>query len=270
MSLRDSLAHDRSLWHFIAVHLRRYREAHSLTGQALADVLDCDRSTVSRYESGLLKLTNKHAKIIDREWRTGDMFTSLVALAGASDEGDWFTGLTEYEGRASRIRMWETLYVPGLFQTPDYALATFTGNAVADPQAALERRLARQSAVFDRPNPPHLTAILNWTVLEQAVGPSELMREQLARLVELSEHPYVSIRVLERQDRAHPGLDGSFKIVSTDGRDLAYTEAVTRGRFLTDPLDVEEVAIRYDRIGDIAAPVGHSRALLAAELERYG
>jgi hypothetical protein len=231
--------------------------------------LDCDRSTVSRYESGLLKLTRKHAEIIDREWGTQGMFTSLVALAGASDEGDWFTGLTEYERRASRIRMWETLYVPGLFQTPDYALATFTGNAVADPQAALERRLARQAAVFDRPNPPHLTAILNWTVLAQSVGPPELMREQLARLVELSEHPSVSIRVLERQDRAHPGLDGSFKIVSVDGRDLAYTEAVTRGRFLTDPLDVEEVAIRYDRIGDIAAPVDPSRALLAAELESY-
>ncbi len=269
MSLRDSLTPDRSLWHVIAVHLRRYREAHSLTGQALADILDCDRSTVSRYESGLLKLTRKHAEIIDREWGTQGMFTSLVALAGASDEGDWFTGLTEYERRASRIRMWETLYVPGLFQTPDYALATFTGNAVADPQAALERRLARQAAVFDRPNPPHLTAILNWTVLAQSVGPPELMREQLARLVELSEHPSVSIRVLERQDRAHPGLDGSFKIVSVDGRDLAYTEAVTRGRFLTDPLDVEEVAIRYDRIGDIAAPVDPSRALLAAELENY-
>ncbi|NKZ05482.1 helix-turn-helix domain-containing protein [Actinomadura latina] len=269
MSLRDALNPDRSLWHFIAVHLRRYREAHSLSGQALADILDCDRSTVSRYESGLLKLTRKHAEIIDREWQTRGMFASLVTLAGASDEGDWFTGLTEYEGRASRIRMWETLYVPGLFQTPEYALATFTGNAVADPQAALNRRLSRQAAVFDKPSAPHLTAILNWTVLAQPIGPPELMREQLARLIELSEHPSVSIRIVERQDRAHPGLDGPFKIVSADGRDLAYTEAVTRGRFLTDPHDVEEVAIRYDRISDIAAPVGPSRALLAAELENH-
>ncbi|MFD0539375.1 hypothetical protein ACFQY7_42195 [Actinomadura luteofluorescens] len=54
-----------------------------------------------------------------------------------------------------------------------------------------------------------------------------------------------------------------------DDRDLAYDEATTRGRFLMDPIAVQDVVVRYDSISDIATPVGPSKLLLEAELERW-
>ncbi|WP_165975604.1 helix-turn-helix domain-containing protein [Actinomadura rubrisoli] len=269
MHARDSLDPRGSIWHFIAVHLRRYREAHGMSGQALGDLLGCDRSTVSRYESNTLKLKRDHAKIIDREWNTNGMFMDLIGFAERADEGDWLVNLADYEARATRIRMWETSVVPGLLQTRDYANAALTAGTNDDPDADLDRRMRRQASVFDKPRPPRVTAFLNWVVLAQQVGSPEVMRGQFAHLIELSKLPHISIRVVERHAGAHPGLDGSFKLLTVDDRDVAYTEAATRGRFLMDPYDVQEVAVSYDWIGDVAAPVGPSQALLVAELEKY-
>jgi transcriptional regulator with XRE-family HTH domain len=267
MPARDNLDPDRSIWHFIAVHLRRYREANGLSGQALGDIFGCDRSTVSRYESGLLKLPRKHAKIVDRELKTDGMFTSLIGFAEQAADGDWLVGLAEYERRATRVRLWEALLIPGLLQTEDYARAAILRGVAEDPEETLRVRMQRRADVFDKPRPPRFTAFLNWAAIEQPVGSPEVMRGQLQHLIEMSDLPHVSIRVVEKAAGAHPGLDGSFKIVTTGDRDLAYVEAATRGRFLMDPYDLQDVAIRYDLISDIAAPVGPSRALLTQALE---
>src|SRR5688500_7490671 len=154
MTARESLDPDRSLWHVLAVELRRRREFRKISGSRLGAVLGCDRSTVSRYESGLLRIPERHARILDREWDTGGLFGSLVHHAKIRNVEDWFVGLTEYEARASRIRMWEMALVPGLLQTPEYARAALSVGLVDDLEAAIETRLARQAAVFDRPKPP--------------------------------------------------------------------------------------------------------------------
>ncbi|MCP9951815.1 helix-turn-helix domain-containing protein [Actinomadura madurae] len=269
MRARDSLDPSRSIWHFIAVHLRRYRETHGMSGQALGDALDCDRSTVSRYESATLRLKPAHAETVDRLWGTDGMFAHLVGFAEMADEGDWLLSLAEFERRATRIRMWEPTMIPGLLQTSDYARAALMAGTSNELDADLERRMSRKATVFDKEDPPRVTAFLSWAALGQLVGSRSVMQDQLAHLIELGALPHISIRVVENQAGAHPGLDGPIKILTVDDHDLAYDEAGTQGRFLMDPLDVQKVAVKYDSIGDIAAPIGPSRALLEAELERW-
>ncbi|RSN62302.1 MULTISPECIES: helix-turn-helix domain-containing protein [Actinomadura] len=268
MYAREALDPSRSLWHFIAVHLRRYREACGMSGQALATALDCDRSTVSRYESATLKLKPAHAKIIDRLFEADGMFADLIGFAARADEGDWLLSLTEFESRATRIRMWEYAVVPGLLQTQEYARAALMAGVANDLDVDLDRRMSRKAAIFERSDPPRVTAFLSWAALRQLVGTRDIMRGQVAHLVELSELPHVSIRVLENEAGAHQGLEGPFMLLTVDQRDIAYIEATTRGCFLTDPFDVQEIAVRYDSISDRAAPVAPSRAILVAELER--
>lgn len=269
MHAREALDPSRSLWHFIAVHLRRYREVRGMSGQALATALDCDRSTVSRYESATLKLKPAHAEIIDRLFETNGMFASLIGFAERSDEGNWLLSLAELERRATRIRMWEPTVIPGLLQTPGYAQAALAVDAANDLEVDLERRMSRKEAVFGKDAPPRVTAFLSWAALEQLVGSREVMREQVVHLLELGELPHINIRVIENQAGAHPGLDGPIKLLTVDDRDVAYDQAATRGCFLTAPFDVQRVAVRYDSISDIAAPIGPSRALLRAQLEKY-
>jgi transcriptional regulator with XRE-family HTH domain len=267
--MKIELDPDRSLWHFIAVEVRRQRELHNLSGNQLAERLEVDRSTVSRWENGLRRLGEEHAKKLDALWHTYGLFERLVRFANAIDAGDWLTGLSEYEARATRIRMWETLLVPGLLQTPDYARAALKVGLVDDPDRALEKRMARQAAVFDRPKLPYMSVILNWVVLEQPVGNAEIMRGQLARLLEVGELPNVSVRVLERNAGQHCGLDGPFKLLTVDDRDIAFDDASNKGRLMLDPADVQNAAVRFDRISDLATPVGPSRALIERTMETY-
>ncbi|MFC6886510.1 MULTISPECIES: Scr1 family TA system antitoxin-like transcriptional regulator [Actinomadura] len=269
MSARDSLEPDRSLWDLIAVELRRQREERKISGTRLGIVLGCDRSTVSRYESGTLRLPEKHAKILDREWRLDLLFTRLVHFAKAGKNEDWFTGLTEYEAHATRLKMWEVLLVPGLLQTPEYARAALSAGLVEDVELELQKRMSRQQAVFERPKPPQISVVLNWVTLAQTLGDAEVMRGQFTKLLELSELPYVNVRILEESAGAHVGMDGCFQLLTVNDRDIAYAEAPQMGRLIRDPRDVQHIAVRYDRVGEVATPVGPSRTLIKRALERY-
>lgn len=82
---------------------------------------------------------------------------------------------------------------------------------VPDVDAAVERRMARRAILDDSP-PPVLWVLLSESVLDWPVGGSEVMRRQLARLLEASESPNIGIRVVRRSVSAHPGADGSFVI----------------------------------------------------------
>ena len=267
--MSSQLDPDRSLWHLTAVEVRRQRELHGLSGNRLAAILDCDRSTVSRIENGLRRLSVDYAAKLDRLWSTSGLFTRLVRFASATDAGDWFTGLTEHEARATRHRMWEALLMPGLLQTPDYARAALEAGLIDGVDQALEKRMARQTAVFGKTKTPLLSVILNWVVLEQIVGDPAIMRAQLAHLLEMCDLPHVSVRVLERSTGAHVGLDGSFTLLTVDDRDIAFADAPERGRLMIDPADVQRFAARYDRVSDVAAPVGPSRTLIERAMENY-
>lgn len=260
---------DRSLWHLIAVEVRRQRELHGLSGNKLATILDCDRSTVSRIENGLRRLSIDYAAKLDQLWETSDLFVRLIRFAGANDDGDWFTGLTEHEARATLQRMWEALLVPGLLQTPDYARAALTSGLIDGVDQALEMRMARQRAVFGKSKAPLISVILNWVVLEQVVGDPAIMHAQLAHLLEMGDLPHVNVRVVERSAGAHLGLDGSFTLLTVDDRDIAFADAPERGRLMIDPTDVQSFAARYDRISNVAAPLGPSRTLIERAMENY-
>jgi transcriptional regulator with XRE-family HTH domain len=260
---------DGSLWHLIAVELRRQRELHHLSGSRLAELLEVDRSTVSRWENGLRHLGDPYANMIDNLWHTDRLFQRLVRFADVFDSGDWMTGLAGYEARATRHRMWETTFVPGLLQTPEYARALLKVGLTDDLEKALEKRLARQAAIFDQPQLPYMSAILNWVVLEQPVGNTDIMHGQLARLLEVGELPTVSVRVLERDAGEHCGLDGPLRLLAVDDRDIAFEDASTRGRLTLDPAEVQNIAVKYDRISDLAAPIGQSRDLIKRAMENW-
>lgn len=270
MEGRESLDPDRSMWDFIAVELRKQRRARAVSGAALARLIGRDRSIVSRIESGKIPMQLDHAEIIDREWGLDRQFTRLVKFAKERKDDEWRLGdLAEQEARATRIRMWEIGLVPGLLQTPAYARASFSVGLVRDLEKAVETRLARQAAIFDKEQPPEISVVLNWVVLDQPVGSPEIMREQLAHLLEIGERPHVNVRVLEKDAGVHVGYDGSIKLLTVDSRDIAYAEAPHGGGLVTDPPDVETFQVRYDRIGHIAAPTGPTRAMIQRAMEMH-
>jgi DNA-binding XRE family transcriptional regulator len=257
---------DTSLWHAIALEVRRLREAHDLSVTQLATRLGVDRSTVSRVENGWRRLSPDQADHLDTMWGLQHLLRRLVRFASATDAGDWFTGLIDFERDATLHRMWEALLVPGLLQTPDYA-RTMIGTKPRNLEADLETRMARQARVFERENAPIVSVILNWAAIEQCVGGRDVMRRQLTHLLEMGERPNVNLRIVERDAGAHVGLDGSFRLLTVSDREIAYSASPERGRLVLEPAEMHEYAVRYDLISNLASPVGASRRLIERALE---
>jgi transcriptional regulator with XRE-family HTH domain len=257
MGARELLDPAGSLWDLIAVQLRRHREERKMSGSKLALILDLDRSSVSRLESGGMKLQLKHAKILDREWQTDGLFAFLVGFAISGHDAEWFKTHSEMELRSSELRIWELSWIPGLFQTEDYARAMFEAAGLLDVDAHLAQRMKRQE-VLTRSPLPLMRVFLDQGVIEQPVGGAGIMHAQLTALLELAQRPNVTVRVVPRSIGAHVGRDGSFKIMTVRNADIAYTEACGGGRLVMDAAEVRSFRLRFDRISDRALPVDAS------------
>jgi hypothetical protein len=59
----------------------------------------------------------------------------------------------------------------------------------------VSERMERR-AIFGRPDPPNIVAVLDETVLRRLIGSAQVMHDQLTELAELSTRPYISIEVV--------------------------------------------------------------------------
>ncbi|MCO5967550.1 Scr1 family TA system antitoxin-like transcriptional regulator [Actinoallomurus soli] len=268
MSFRESPDPKSSMWALIAYYLRFCRQQRKLNGDLMGEVLGGSKSTVSRLETGEMRLDETRAKAIDRKWQTGGIFSLLVWYATLGHDPDWFKQYLDLEARAKVIRIWELALVPGLFQTADYARAGLASGGVSDVDAALEHRLARQ-AVLDREDAPVLWALLSESLLETPCGGRDVMRAQLAHILELSERPNIGVRVVPKAVGHHPGLDGAFMILrlADPFGEVAYVEAPGGGRLVPNIDEVTSFDLRYERIGHQALPETASRDMIKQIME---
>jgi hypothetical protein len=237
-----------------------------LTGDAVAKLLNCARSSISRLENGEAKLDEKQAAVLDEAWNTGGHFALLVWYARQGHDPTWFKAFTDFESRASLTKQYSGQLIPALLQTPAYARALLIAGREKDVEPAVTDRLRRQS-VLDKDPPPELWVLLAETALEVIVGGKAVMREQLERLLDMSALPHVTLRVVPNSAGANQGLDGSFKIIKVKEGEVAFVEAPNGGRLVADVAEVESFKLRFDRIGAVALPVDSSQTLIKQYVE---
>jgi hypothetical protein len=114
-----------------------------------------------------------------------DVLTDLAQRAKSGPPG-WFAKWADIEARASLIRWFEPLLIPGLLQTDSYASAVLAWKPdSASAEVNLKNRLARQS-VLDR---AELRVVILESVLYREVGDSATMCEQVQQLVTVGGRP---------------------------------------------------------------------------------
>ncbi|MFI6578330.1 DUF5753 domain-containing protein [Nocardiopsis sp. NPDC050513] len=177
---------------------------------------------------------------------------------------DYFREIAEYERSATEIRQYAMGIIPGLAQMECYA-RTITQLALphAPPKQIDEMvavRMHRQE-ILERAHPPVFTVVLDESILYRTFRDPGVMRAQINRLVELSYRPRITIQVVPMMTEGHPGLDGSFRLMTVpDSGDFAYIE----GREVGLPIKEPELVQNYERVfADLrsaALPVLDSRA----------
>jgi transcriptional regulator with XRE-family HTH domain len=261
--------------------LRRLREGHSIKLEEVAERLGVAASTLSRTETGKAPTKSVYLTAMLEMYGVTDPAQRqvLVDMAREGHRKGWWsvyddvlpTGFGIYvglEAEAAGLRSFEGEVVQGLFQTPDYARAILREVQVRDTDEQVERlvdlRMKRQE-VLDRNPPLDVWMILDEAVVRRTIGGPEVMRDQLARLVEESKKPNVTLQVLPFASGSHAGLRGPFSILEFPERadaDVAYVESVAGIIYLEKEREVRTCAEAFDRLRAAALSPGQSSDLI--------
>ncbi|RCG29821.1 XRE family transcriptional regulator [Sphaerisporangium album] len=234
--------------------MRRLREAKQWSQAAVAARLGCTQTQVSRLEMAKRTPSRSDAEKLDlifghdeRNYFVG-LYRRITARPGGPR---WFMDwVDQIEPYALVLRSWDPLLIPGLLQTESYARHIFsqgprlTSKEVEDRVAA---RMQRQG-ILDRDDSPTLLALIDQGVLHRLLGDAKLMREQLDHLIEIAQHPAVSIQIVDSQCVA--GLLGAFMIAELPHGepDTIHADSSTEGQITDDPEVVASVWNRYESI----------------------
>ena len=254
---------------FFAAEMRRKREKAGLSMDQVGDQLGYSRQQIGNFEAGQAAPNAALAKGLDRLYGTDGIFAELWHLIESDVVPIWFRDFPGLERQAVDMRIFESQVITGLLQTEDYArelLRATQPSGQIDEQVAA--RMARQE-ILTGDDHPWLWVVLDEPVIHRVVGSRSIMKAQFERLLEATEHPKMSIRVLPITCGAHAGLDGSFILLKMDdGKEVLWVEGTTGGQPIEARDRVNEAVVRYDLIRDNALPVEESLALIAKTMEQ--
>ena len=173
--------------------LRRYRENVGYALEDAARVLECDRSKISRIETGQRGIRPKELRELLTEYGVpASEQLALVSIASRGGQHSWWhpyaaalsDAYLDYvimESAAAEIMTYEAQLIPDLLQTDEYARAI----AAAEPgyetdqqrDDAVAAKAMRRQAVLDG---RRLSVVLGEGALYQAVGGADVMAGQLS------------------------------------------------------------------------------------------
>lgn len=226
-------------------------------------------SQIAAIESGRLIPQPSTAAGLDGFFGTGDEIQRAVDAARDDAQPPWLRPWTEQEAKATLLRTWEPNLTPGLLQTEAYTLAVLRGGRLSKHavETTAQIRKDRQAATLGRADPPMLSAVIGEAALR--CGPADVLKEQLAYLVEASHLPHVQVLVVPWSGRLHAGLSGAFVIANLPHRHrIAYADDQLRGRVVTDGPDLERLELAWEIVTGLALPVHLSRDLIMKAVDQ--
>ncbi len=230
--------------------LVRLRKESGLTQEQVAADLEWSPSKLIRIEGGRSSITKVDLDaLLARYGVTSESTHERLQLLnrGARERGWWdkykddvfptYLSYVGFEAGAAFIRQFQSLFVPGLLQTAEYAEAVTVNSVDAIRVASIVGlRLQRQTELAQRDPRPRQYYVVDEAVIRRHVGIAkspDIMPAQLQHIVDRAEQDeLVTIRVIPFGAGAHRGLYGPFTLLEFDGGlpDLLYIDA-GRGEF---------------------------------------
>lgn len=254
--------------------LKQLREQTRMTLDEAASKLDKTRSSLARVEKGETKADVHLVRSMMDVYDHRD--DNLIELARDAAKKAWWRqysptgmGYVDVETEASRVLEFSVLNVPGLLQTEAYYRAGLAAASlprtpdVVDSQVKI--RQIRQQRLTEDEHPLDLAAIVDEAALYRVVGGAEVMREQLARLIEVSALTRVTLQVLPYECGHHPGMNGAFTVLEfpePDEPDLLYLAHVWGATHVENADGVRTARLVHERLRSQALPPEESVALI--------
>jgi len=268
--------------------LIRLRKESGLTQEQVATDLDWSPSKLIRVEGGRSSITKVDLDALLKTYGVSSE-SSIERLhtlnRGAREKAWWasyrgeinptYLEFVGFEAGAAFIRSFETGFVPGLVQTPQYA-EVLTANSVEAfrVRPIVDLRLLRQAELARRLPQPRQYYVIDEAVIRRHVGiktDPAIMPNQLRHMADRAEQEeLLTVRVLPFAAGAHVGLSGAFTLLEFDGAlpDLLYRDSGRDTDLVTgsDP-KIGQYADDFEILVESALPAAESIDLIRQTAE---
>lgn len=266
----------------LAVELRSLRTASGLTREEVVERTGINSVTMYRIEHARVRPQTRTLRtLLDLYGVEKEQQAELVALLRDARERGWlhpyqselpeqYMTFIGFEGEAESASNYESLFVPGLLQTEDYARAVITGVLPFASRDEVERRVEvrmERQEVLRGDNPLQLWGIVDEAALRRQVGSPAVMRAQFSHLLDASELPNVTFQVIPFDAGAHAGMPGSFIVLQFAEEaipDVIYIDSMAGDLFLEAESDVRRYKLVFEHLRAVSASPDASRALLVS------
>jgi hypothetical protein len=260
------------------------REHAGLSGDEVAARLHWSGSKVSRIETHRIGIKAADLEqLLDLYDVDEAQRRQLRALAAEQEGRGWWSAYAStfaptymayigLEAAAVSLNCWSPEVIHGLLQTEDYATATqiVFGTPPSIPPGEIQRRVdarLRRQEILAQPESRRFIFILDEAALWHRFGDGAIMRAQLVHLVQLSQLPYVTIRILQFAT-SYPIGPGGFALLKfapihgTTVNDVVYMENLTHSSFVEDEHETYEYRLAFQRLTAEALDQDASRDLV--------
>jgi transcriptional regulator with XRE-family HTH domain len=266
----------------LVLRLRELREQRGFDSATFAKRVGFTPANWSHVEHGRRVLTtNTIGPVLALLEVDAEEQEELLALLEAGKQRGWWAKssaligpelqrLYGMEFGAQSIRSYDSLVVPGLLQTEDYARALISADVMIRPvqvEQLVAIRMRRQERLRGRDR-IELTAVIGeGTLLQQTGGPKVLRGQlnQLARLLE--ELDSIELRVIPFAATAGAVLGGSsFHLIDFVGEQLptfGWAESAVFGGAVDDQERVRDLSFAYVRALEQSLNRAESLALIS-------
>ncbi|GGU77608.1 hypothetical protein GCM10010211_49420 [Streptomyces albospinus] len=202
--------------------LRKVRPAARLTQTALGEAVRTHSTRINQVERCTgAKPTPELARAPDGTVGADDLLVELWPFVYRETSPDWAEVFMARSARAVVIRQYAASVVPGLPQTEAHARAVLsvgrTLRSAEQLEERLDSRLMRQRRLR-QPDGPVSRVVLDESILLRPVGGPDVMRAQLARLLETADDPRITVQVLPFSSGAHGAVGRIHDASDTAGR----------------------------------------------------
>jgi transcriptional regulator with XRE-family HTH domain len=264
----------------LGTELRKLRERAGLTATEAGQLLGSKQTLISNIEAGRAGVSAERVRALACHYDCPDkaLVEAVAAMTGDRRRGWWeeyrellsrpLLDLAELEHHAHSLRDSTTARVPGLLQTREYALEIFrqavTQLSPPDIEHRLSFRIKRQAVLFREDTPTPYEAIIHEAALRMKIGGSDVARQQLQHLLDMSDRDHITLRAITFDTGAYPGSGQSIHYAHgpVPQLDTVYLDQAHGLAFLDAEAQLYKYRTLFDRVGAIALTPEKTRDLI--------
>jgi transcriptional regulator with XRE-family HTH domain len=250
----------------LAAELRRLRAAVGLSREQVEEQTGVNEGTLYRIETARARPQRRTlVALLDLYGVDEQVKTELIELSRSADGQGWsrpyqwqlpgeYAAYISFEAEARSVHNYESLFIPGLLQIPDYGRAMIQGVLPTATEDEINERVearAERQKLLDGDDPLTLWAVVDEAAVRRVVGDRRIMAAQLEHVALMTQRPNVTVQVIPFDAGAHPGMPGSFIFLEfrdESDPELVYVDTQAGDIFLEAEDDLRRYRTMFDHL----------------------